>query len=148
MRVIFLCVLAIIATSAPALANPDLAGIIKTVEGQGFILRGTSTLPARRGDTLYVNDTVATEKDGSIGIMLEDDTLVSLGPDSRLELRDFAFAPQKELFSIALRLLKGSFAYVSGVIGRLAPDKVRIETPDAVIATLGTRFVVKVEGAR
>ena len=34
---------------------------------------------------------------------------------------------------------------MSGVIARLAPEKVRIETPDAVIAVYGTRFLVKVE---
>lgn len=80
-----------------------------------------------------------------MGIMLEDDTLLSMGPDSRLELKDFAFAPQEEKLAVVIRLLKGSFAYMSGVIARLAPGKVRIETPDAVIAVYGTRFLVKVE---
>ena len=85
---------------------------------------------------------------GSAGIMLEDDTLISLGPDSRLDLDDFAFEPQNGLFAVAIKLIKGSFAYMSGIIGHLAPEKIRIETPDAVIAVHGTRFLVSVEEAR
>jgi hypothetical protein len=131
--------------ASTALADTTVAGFIKTVEGSGRIVRAETSMPARVGDVLHVSDAVTTEEKSSIGIMLEDDTLLSLGPNSRLELGDFAFAPQEEKFAVAIRLLKGSFGYMSGVIARLAPDKVRIETPDAVIAVHGTRFLVKVE---
>ncbi len=145
MRLLALLVLSLALHAGTALAETAVAGFVKTVEGDGRIVRGEASMPAKPGDILHVSDTVTTEKHSSVGIMLEDDTLLSLGPDSRLELSDFAFAPQEEKFAIAIRLLKGSFAYMSGVIARLAPEKVRIETPDAVIAVHGTRFLVKVE---
>jgi hypothetical protein len=131
--------------ASPVQADVPVAGFIKTLQGSGEVLRGNAARPANIGDVLHVGDTVVTGEQSTLGIMLEDDTTLSLGPNSRMELNDFAFAPKDELFSIAVRLLKGSFAYMSGVIGRLAPDKVRIETPDAVIAIHGTHFVVKVE---
>jgi hypothetical protein len=37
---------------------------------------------------------------------------------------------------------------MSGVIGKVAPEKVRVETPDAVISTYGTRFLVSVDGRK
>lgn len=131
-----------------ASAQPVAAGFIKTLSGQAQVVRGSSVLPAETGQLLYPGDTLRTEENGSLGILLEDDTLLSLGPDSRLNLDDYAFNPRKGMFSIAASLLKGSLAYVSGTIGRLAPEKVRVETPDAVISTYGTRFLVKVEGNR
>jgi hypothetical protein len=137
--------IALLATGQ-ALAAQDVAGIIKSVEGSGSILRDGENMPAKAGEALFVHDTVLTGDDSSMGIMLEDDTLVSLGEHSRLEIDNFAFEPKNEIFAIAIRLLKGSFAYMSGVIGRLAPEKVDIETPDAVIAIHGTRLLVKVEG--
>jgi len=126
-------------------ARPQVAGFIKTLQGQGHILRDATLMPAKIGDVVHVGDTVTTAAHSSLGIMLEDDTILSLGPESSLEMSDFAFAPQNEVFSMAVRLIKGSFAYMSGVIGRVAPEKVRVETPDAVIAIHGTRFLVTVE---
>lgn len=145
MHLFAMLILSLTLQAGIAQAEPAVAGYVKTVEGDGRILRGDASLPARVGDVLRVSDAVATGEDSTVGIMLEDDTLLSLGPDSRLELGDFAFEPQEDNLSVAVRLLKGSFAYMSGVIARLAPDKVRIETPDAVIAVHGTSMLVKVE---
>lgn len=145
MRFLAILILSLVALASTAPAQTQVAGFVKTVEGSGRIVRADASTPARVGDVLHVSDAVMTEEQSSMGIMLEDDTLLSLGPNSRLELGDFAFEPQEENFAVAIRLLKGSFAYMSGVIARLAPDKVRIETPDAVIAVHGTSFVVKVE---
>jgi len=35
-------------------------------------------------------------------------------------------------------------AYLSGLIGKLAPDKARFESPTATIGIRGTRFAVRV----
>jgi hypothetical protein len=145
MRFLALCILSCVVLTSTAQAETQVAGFIKTVDGSGQIVRAEASMPARAGDVLHVSDAVTTDDKSAIGIMLEDDTILSLGPNSRLELGNFAFAPQEENFAVAIRLLKGSFSYMSGVIARLAPDKVRIETPDAVIAVHGTSFLVKVE---
>ena len=145
MRFLALCILSCVVLTSTAQAETQVAGFIKTVDGSGQIVRAEASMPARAGDVLHVSDAVTTDDKSAIGIMLEDDTILSLGPNSRLELADFAFAPQEENFAVAIRLLKGSFTYMSGVIARLAPDKIRIETPDAVIAVHGTSFLVKVE---
>lgn len=148
MRIVVFPALVILLSAALALAGSPTVGFVKTLEGSGQVLRGDQSQAAAIGDILLVGDTVTTGEASALGIMLEDDTSLSLGPSSRLELVDFSFSPKDELFSVAIRLLKGSFAYVSGVVGRLAPDKVRVETPDAVIAIHGTHFVVKVEERR
>jgi len=145
MRFLPLLMLSLVVLTSTAQAQTPVAGFIKTLEGSGQIVRAEATMPARVGDALHVSDAVTTEEKSSIGIMLEDDTILSLGPNSRLELADFAFAPQEENFAVAIRLIKGSFTYMSGVIARLAPEKIRIETPDAVIAVHGTSFLIKVE---
>jgi hypothetical protein len=148
MKHFWVVAIVIFVTASSALAQPDTAGYIKTLSGQAQVVRGDRVLPAESGQILYPGDMVRTDEKGAVGILLEDDTLLSLGPNSQLDLADYAFKPREGLFSIAARLLKGSLAYVSGTIGRLAPDKVRVETPDAVISSYGTRFLVKVEGNR
>lgn len=145
MRLSLSIILAILFWVGNALATGTVAGHVKTLNGQVQVQRGAIYTPASLGQPLFIEDIIATGQNSTVGIMLEDDTLVSLGPGSRLELKDFAFDPSTETFGMALRLLKGSFAYMSGVIGRMAPEKVSVETPDAVISTHGTRFLVKVE---
>ncbi|MDY0227791.1 MAG: FecR domain-containing protein [Desulfomicrobium apsheronum] len=145
MRTLFLCALTIVLAIATAQAGQPMAGIVKSLEGDVFVQRGDEKFQATIGDKLFVSDTITTEKASCAGIMLEDDALISLGSNSKLELSDFAFAPQKENFAIVIKFLKGSFTYMSGIIGRLAPDKIRIETPDAIIAVHGTRFLAHVE---
>ncbi len=148
MRMTLLFVMTLLLGVAAAQAGQPVAGVIKSLEGKAAIVRDGSQIDAKIGDTLLVGDTVTTDATGSAGIMLEDDTLISLGPGSSLDLDDFAFEPQNGLFAVAIKLIKGSFAYMSGIIGHLAPEKIRIETPDAVIAVHGTRFLVSVEEAR
>lgn len=145
MRVLILLALTILLSVASVQAEQTKAGVIKSLDGKATIQRDGRIIPAEIGTELYVSDTVVTERTGSAGVMLEDDTLISMGPDSKLELSDYTFEPHNATFAIALKFIKGSFAYMSGIIGRLAPEKIRIETPDAVIAVHGTRFLVSVE---
>ncbi len=146
MRYLLIIGMAVVLTVGSAMAESQTAGYVKTLNGKGHVVHARAVVPAQVGQILYAGDTVCTGQDCCLGILFEDDTLVSLGPNSLLELKDYAFQPESGLLTMAVRLMKGSFAYVSGIIGRFAPQNVRVETPDAVISTYGTRFLVKVEG--
>jgi hypothetical protein len=63
-----------------------------------------------------------------------------------LVIDEFVFAPRQGKYSIALRMVKGTFAYFSGLISKLAPESARIETPTSSIGIRGTKFVARVEG--
>jgi hypothetical protein len=63
-----------------------------------------------------------------------------------LVIDEFVFAPKQGKYSIALRMIKGTVAYFSGLISKLAPDSAHIETPTASIGIRGTKFVARVEG--
>jgi hypothetical protein len=43
-------------------------------------------------------------------------------------------------------MVKGTFVYLSGVIGKLSPESIRLETPVGTIAIRGTRFAAKIAG--
>jgi len=42
------------------------------------------------------------------------------------------------------RISRGTMAYLSGLIGKLAPEAARFETPSTTIGIRGTRFAVNV----
>jgi hypothetical protein len=80
-----------------------------------------------------------------LGVIFEDDTSLSIGPQSEIIISEFLFSPAEGKLSIVTRLLKGSAIYLTGLIGKLSPESVRFETPVANIGIRGTKFAVKIE---
>jgi len=118
-------------------------GVVRNSAGSAIVTRGENVLPATTGIRLHVADTLGTGPDGSLGVILRDNSSLSLGPSSSLVLRDFLFSPSERKFGLLVRLSKGTMAYLSGLIGKLAPEKARFETPTATIGIRGTHFAVK-----
>ena len=129
----------------PSSASPTVATIQK-LSGTTTVLRQGQTIPATTGLEIWENDTLRTGPDGSIGLVFNDESLLSLGPESVFIIDEFVFAPREGKFSIVFRMLRGTAAYLSGLISKLAPESARFETPTASIGIRGTRFVVKVAG--
>jgi hypothetical protein len=125
-------------------AAPDgTIGVVRNFTGSATVTRGGNVLPATTGTRLQVGDTLGTGPDGSLGVILRDNSSLSLGPSSSLVLRDFLFSPSEGKLGLLVRLSSGTMAYLSGLIGKLAPEKARFETPTATIGIRGTYFVVK-----
>lgn len=131
--------------SVPALghaAADGTIGVIRTSAGSASVTRGGDVLPATTGTRIHTGDTLSTGPDGSLGVILRDDSSLSLGPGSSLVVRDFLFSPSEGKLGLLVRLSKGTMAYLSGLIGKLAPEKARFETPVATIGIRGTCFAV------
>ena len=130
-----------------SIANASASvAIVKNVSGNAAIVRQGQTITATNGMEIWENDTLRTGRNGSIGIVFNDDTFLSLGPESVLVIDEFVFAPKQGKFSIVIRMLKGTAAYLSGLISKLSPDSAHFKTPTASIGIRGTKFVARVEG--
>lgn len=133
------------ATSANSSAGTDPVGFIKTVSGEVLLINdqgrhtATENMPINQGDFLKTGTT------GSVGLIFADDTVVSLGPNSEFSLENFQFNPIDRKLSFVSRLVKGTFALVTGQIAKLAPNKVIFSTPEATLGVRGTKFLVKID---
>jgi len=130
-------------TTLPAAASETI-GSVKKVVGEAAVVRDGQSIPARPGFKLNAGDTLETGPDGRLGVILRDDSLVSLGPSSRIAIEKFLFLPAEGSLGLTTRILRGTMAYVSGLIGRLAPESATFVTPVATIGVRGTHFAVKV----
>lgn len=132
----------------PVAEAPDqerVAGSVKTLKGEAFIVRdGRKTAP-EVGTRLYPQDVLHTGKNGAMGIILRDDTALSIGPSTELALKEFVFRPKEGVFSSVTKIVKGTLVYITGRIARLSPKSVTVETPVGVIAVRGTKILVKVD---
>lgn len=120
-------------------------GVVRNSTGIANITRGEKVLQAAAGTKLHAGDTLTTGTDGSLGIILRDNSLLSLGPGTHFVVKNFQFSPSQGKIGLLARISKGTMAYISGLIGKISPQSVRFETPVASIGIRGTYFAVKVE---
>ncbi len=120
------------------------AGIVKVVSGNVQLLRRDQPSAARVGDRVFSGDRVVTAEGGAIGITLRDDTLLSLGPKSNFLLEQYNFDTSSGEGNVAVRVVKGTLRYVTGLIGKHAPERQQVLTPTATIGIRGTDFIVEV----
>jgi hypothetical protein len=126
-------------------ADDEHVALVKNVTGSIKVLRQGSSVEARPGTTLQVSDKLASGPGASAGIVFKDGTLLTLGPATELQLRDYAFKPKDAKYAFSVYLAKGSAIYSSGKLAKLAPEAVRIDTPTATVGVRGTRFIVQAE---
>jgi len=119
-------------------------GQIKVSKGQVSIEREGRALPAAVGTRVQTADVVRTGADGSVGITMDDDSLLSAGPNSVLSLDRYAFDPTTSKGRFDASLNRGTLAVISGRIAKQAPDAMTVRTPTAVLGVRGTEFVVSV----
>jgi hypothetical protein len=119
-------------------------GRIKITKGQVTVEREGSTLPASVGMRVHTSDTIKTSSDGSVGITMDDDSLLSAGPNSALSLDRYAFDSTTNQGKFDASLNKGTLSVISGRIAKQSPDAMTVRTPALILGVRGTSFAVSV----
>ena len=132
----------IVLTSVAALAA-DI-GQIKVAKGSGTIERGGPSRPGEAGARVQDADTVRPGSDGSVGITMTDNSLLSAGPNSLLVLDRYEFDSTTNQGRFDASLRRGTLAVVSGRLARQSPDAMTLRTPSAILGVRGTEFAVSV----
>jgi hypothetical protein len=121
-------------------APADVSGAIGSIQkanGTAAVVRQGQTIPVQPGLKIRMNDTLQTGADGSIGVVFQDETLLSLGPDSILSIDEYIFAPKQGKFSCS-QDGQGNCPFVR-LISKLAPDS-PVLNPSASVGIRGTKL--------
>ena len=70
-------------------------GKTKTGKGDVVAIRAGKAIPITVGDKIFQNDTIRTGVESSVGIIFEDNTILSMGPNSEIVIDEYVFAPKK-----------------------------------------------------
>lgn len=126
-------------------AEFESIGFVDSVKGEVLIVSSQVTVTAVKNMSIISGDSIKTGSSSSVGLIFEDDTVVSLGPGSEMLIKDFLFNPADRELSFVARMIKGTFSFITGQIAKLAPQNVHLETPGATLGVRGTKFVVEVD---
>ena len=145
MRSLLLAIAIGLTFCAASRAEEAPIGYVKTVSGVASVTTGGNRRMAEVGTPVHPGSVLRTGANGSLGVTFKDETLMSFGPDTELAVDEYLYAPAQGKLRLASRLMRGTLNYVSGVIAKLRPDAVSVDTPSGTIGVRGTQFVAKIE---
>lgn len=130
---------------APAVQAEEAAaiGLIKVASGEVSVQRQEQVLTATVGMPVLQTDVILTGPDSATGVSFRDNTLLSLGPNSRLALDVFRFDTTTHQGAFESTLSRGRMAVVSGKIAKQQLDAMKVRTPTALLGVRGTEFLVE-----
>jgi len=129
--------------SAPSFAKNDTIGVNSSIKGDVTIASGEQAAKqAVIKDPVLLRDIVTASTDSSLQVLLLDQTVFTVGPDSLLTIDEFVYNPKKRKNTMTASVQKGMFRFMSGNISKSKRPKVSVNTP---VASLGVRGTI-VEG--
>ncbi len=123
--------------------NDGRQGTFKAVKGEVTLMRADISRAAVVGGGFSSTDRLVTGAHSAASMTLEDGTVLSVGPNSAVNLEQFEFNSTTQEGNVAVRLLRGSLRMITGLIAKLTPERVNVHTPTAVIGVRGTDFIVE-----
>jgi hypothetical protein len=121
-----------------------VAGVVKKKVGTVEIVRDGKALPVAIGSRLQAGDVIKTAQNSGVGVMLKDETRMSLGANSQMELEKFSFDANTYAGGLLVKVNKGTFAMVSGLLAKSNPTAAQVKTPTATTTVRGSSFAVEV----
>lgn len=138
------CLCALLLLASAAHAQEQRGGTWKAVTGDVRVSQGLTQRVAEVGGGVQQADHIVTGRDASATFMLKDGTVVSVGPNATLDLAQVQFDSTTQNGNLALSLMQGTVRIVTGWLGKLHPEQVKVFTPTSVVGVRGTDFVVEV----
>ncbi|MDR2695539.1 MAG: FecR domain-containing protein [Deltaproteobacteria bacterium] len=134
--------LAAVFPPAPALAaTGDIGKVIALTPGASVLRDGTSEgLVLHAG--IRVSDTVRTDATGRVKILFNDDSALSLGSNTTMEMSEYADAGAKSAFGV--KVPQGVIRAITGKITEQNPGGFKMTSPEASVGIRGTIVSMRV----
>lgn len=127
--------------------DPSQVGVAAAVKGIVKISKTSAVgRDVQSGEPIFLGDNIATNADSNLQILLLDQTVFTIGPNSAIVIDKFVYDPDTNDGALNAKVVKGVFRFVTGKIGHKDPKKVNIDLPSGTIGIRGTMVAGKVEG--
>ena len=129
-----------------AAVNP--VGHVTAVQGKVLVTHSgvSKALRINVPDEIVPHDVIQTENTARSKILFQDDTLLTIGEHSIVEIAEHTYDSSLDIRSVTLKLAEGKLRALVGRILRGQGSKFIVRTPTAFAASQGTYFVVWTDG--
>jgi len=124
-------------------------GEIKVLNGDVVIDRVGKTVKAACNTPIEEKDVITTKARANIQVVFSDGTSISIGQNTNFKVQEYLYDEKSNKANLKVGITEGTFKAVTGRIGKISPDKFKLETKTATMGIRGTRFLGSVpkEGA-
>lgn len=125
----------------------EQAGVSAAVYGQVELARpgGPPARPVASGESILLQDSLRSGPRSGAQLLLLDETVFTLGPDSELLVDEFVYDPRSGAGRMSARVTQGVFRFVSGRIAKEHPKDVQIQLPSGTLGIRGTLVAGRVD---
>ncbi|MDA0239288.1 MAG: FecR domain-containing protein [Proteobacteria bacterium] len=128
---------------ASGVPQSDPIGVVETLRGVAEATRADgSKVTLSQGDPIFRGDIIETGANGSVSMVMADDSVFSLDADGTVKMDELVYDPEDQEGSMSVSLVKGVFSFVSGQIAKTDPDAMVLNTPMATVGIRGTTGVM------
>jgi len=132
--------LAVVLVPSAAFATTQ-AGVAAAISGQVMVTPEDQSAgrPAVSGMPINVLDTIRSGDASQMQVLLLDETVLTVGPNTEIQVDELVFDPNSlDKSKLTAKISKGAFGYVSGTIAANRPENVEIKVPVGTIGVRGT----------
>jgi hypothetical protein len=119
-------------------------GQVTVVRGEASVERDLKNIKVYTYMGLFNQDVVRT-KQGRMQIQFNDNTVISLGRDSKFVIKEYFYAPGSDKVNATFKIEHGFVKTITGIIGKMMPEMFILETSVTKIRPNGTIWSVRVD---
>ena len=121
-------------------------GEISELRGNGEILRQSEgdKLLAKLALDIFSYDDIRTGN-GRIAIQFVDESIIRLTEHSKIIIDEYIYDPDPSKSKLALNMASGTARFITGALGKIDKQNIKIRTPSATVAVRGTAFTTTVD---
>lgn len=130
----------------PALAA-EQAGVSAAVRGQVALNRLQVAVGRQvvSGEPILLQDAIRSGTRSGMQILLLDETVFTIGPESELVIDEFVYDPSNNAGKLGARVTKGVFRFISGKIAHENPEDMELKLPSGTLGVRGTMVAGRVD---
>ncbi len=125
----------------------EVVGAVTASLGTSYVTRAGAAerIVVKRGADTHFMDTYQTEAKSRLKILFEDDSIISMGENSKLMITENIYDPNEKKRSTVVKMVGGSMRVMVGKAFAGGKTKFEVHTPTSVAAARGTYFIVWVQ---
>ena len=122
-----------------AASNAPSGGFVEALQMPAWYEREGRSYPLTAGTEIHTNDIIRTGKNARVLLRMQEGSIIKLGEDARLNIKNLQTPQQKtDLFTALLRVTRGAFRFTTTELGTNRSRKVDVQIGAVTIGIRGT----------
>ncbi|WP_158091195.1 FecR family protein [Thalassospira mesophila] len=134
-------------SAQPAFARGEQAGVSAAVRGEVELAESKGVVGSlvESGQPIYLGDYITSSPGSGMQILLLDETVFTIGPNSEIAIDDFVYDPANNQGHMTASITRGVVRVLTGKLAHDDPKTMKINLPVGSIGIRGTQFLVSVQ---